>query len=265
MTDMNDSRQVAEQYASDSQLNTRLKLHQKHSTSKVPVSDWFFAQYAIEKPCRILELGCGNASQWTENARKLPEGSLLVLSDLSQGMVDATWAKFKDCPNAIVQRIDIQDIPFANESFDIVIANHMLYHVPDLNRALQEVKRVLTDKGTFFASTNGSGGMHRYLHEKLSEFNPRVNAFQTEWNFTLQNGRQVLQPFFGGVRLVEYEDSLRITETQDLIDWIHSSIAITGIEESDLDGLFEFFEAIRLQDGAICIPKEMGMFISQKQ
>lgn len=264
MPEMNDTEQVAAQYSDDRNLNVRLNLHRKHSTSKIPVADWFFSQYSIDRPCRILELGCGNASQWDKNAEKLPAGSILVLSDLSQGMVETTWAKFKHLNHVLVQRVDIQDIPFAGRSFDIVIANHMLHHVPDLKQALSQVKRVLADDGVFFASTNGSGGMHAYLREKLHEFKPGIDAFQTEWNFTLQNGKPILREFFGGVRLAEYEDSLRITETQDLVDWIKSAVPMTGLADRDVDGLFNFFEAIRLKEGAICIPKEMGLFVSKK-
>lgn len=65
--------------------------------------------------------------------------------------------------------------------------------------------------------------------------------------------------------MVEYEDSLRITETQDLVDWIKSTITIANFEENDLDGLYDFFEKLLLAEGTINITKEMGMFISKKQ
>ena len=51
--------------------------------------------------------------------------------------------------------IDIQDIPFADHEFDAVIANMMLYHVPDLQKGLREVKRVLKPDGTFYCATYG--------------------------------------------------------------------------------------------------------------
>ena len=39
--------------------------------------------------------------------------------------------------------LDLQALPFPEACFDAVIANHMLYHVPDRPRALAEVQRVL--------------------------------------------------------------------------------------------------------------------------
>lgn len=264
MTKMNDSNCVSQQYSNDNNLSIRIKLHAKHSTSKISVHDWFFSYYSINKPCRILELGCGNAVQWTDRVKNLPCGTILVLSDLSKGMVETTWKKFRTAQNVIVQKIDIQDIPFADESFDIVIANHMLYHVPDIKKALSEVRRVLSNEGAFFSSTNGNGGMRPYLHEKLKRFNSKIDSFKTEQSFTIQNGLPILQDIFKDVQFVEYEDSLRITETQDLVDWIKSTITFASFEESDLDGLYDFFEKIRLEEGTINIPKEMGMFISKK-
>lgn len=65
MSKINDSNQVAMQYSDDKNLAIRMNLHAKHSTAKINVTDWVFSHYSIDKPCRILELGCGNAGQWT--------------------------------------------------------------------------------------------------------------------------------------------------------------------------------------------------------
>lgn len=264
MAMMNNSNQVSIQYADDKNLSVRLNLHKKHAISKIPVGDWFFSHYAIDKPCRILELGCGNANQWIDRVGNLPNGTTLILSDFSNGMVDIAWSRLKENKNVFVQRIDIQDIPFADKSFDIVIANHMLYHVPNIKTALREVKRVLADDGTFFSATNGSNGMRAYLHKELNKFDPKIDAFSELLSFNLQNGRQILQEFFAEINTVKYEDSLRVTETMDLIDWIKSTISVTSTEDSEFDGLFDHFENIRIREGAINIPKEMGMFISKK-
>lgn len=51
--------------------------------------------------------------------------------------------------------VNAESIPFEEESFDVVIANHMLYHVPNINKALKEINRVLKSEGILFASTVG--------------------------------------------------------------------------------------------------------------
>jgi hypothetical protein len=74
----------------------------------------------------------------------------------------------------------------------------------------------------------------------------------------------MLCEYFDDVQRFDYEDSLSITETQDLIDWIKSTITIANYSENDLSGFYDYFDGIRLREGAISIPKETGLFISTK-
>ena len=98
----------------------------------------------------------------------------------------------------------------------------------------------------------------------MKGFNPNLDVFGQNLPFSMQNGEEKLRRFFGDVRLIPYEDSLEITETQDLVDWIYSSIDVAGVSVNDLDGVYDYFEAIRVREGAIRIPKEIGMFFSKK-
>ena len=82
-------------------------------------------------------------------------------------MLDLVRKKFSTYENVSIRKIDIQEIPFENETFDVVIANHMLFHVPDLNKALLEVKRVLKGNGIFYSATDGNGGMRPFLHNAI--------------------------------------------------------------------------------------------------
>lgn len=180
-------------------------------------------------------------------------------------MVKNVWEKYSNHNNLLVQNIDIQDIPFPDNCFDVVIANHMLYHVPDLSKALSEVRRILKSGGKFYSATNGNGGMRPYLHNAFKEVNPELNTtFTKNFSFNLQNGSEILSGFFNDVQRCDYEDSLSITETQDLIDWLKSTITIASYSENDLYGFYDYFEGIRQKEGAINIPKETGLFISTK-
>lgn len=46
-----------------------------------------------------------------------------------------------------VQKINLLNIPFEKETFDLIICNHVLEHIPDENQALKEIYRVLNNQG----------------------------------------------------------------------------------------------------------------------
>lgn len=185
----------------------------------------------------------------------------MLLSDYSDGMVSAVKEKFSQFNNAAFEQIDIQNIAYDDESFDIIIANHMLYHIPDLEKALSEIKRVLKTNGYFYATTNGNGGMRTFLHKAMKQFEPDTKAFTQEWSFSLQNGAEILQRYFSSVERIDYKDSLAITETQDLIDWLKSTVSIASYSDENIDKLYDYFEEIRMKNGTINIEKECGLFI----
>jgi len=255
---------IQQQYADDKNLTARMNLHTKHSTNKQGFSTWLWEQYNFNANCRILELGCGNGSQWENKMNILPNGCKIILSDFSNGMVDIVKEKYAEHKLFSFQQIDIQNIPYPDDSFDFVIANHMLYHVPDLTKALSEVKRVLKTDGKFFSTTIGSGGLPSFLHNAFKYFDPDTKAFTQQFSFVLQNGYEILSEHFSNVKRIDYEDSFSITNTHDLMDWIKSTISIGSYSEQNLDNLFNYFEDIRKKDGAINIPKEVGLFVSMK-
>lgn len=264
MSKMDNTEDVKEQYKDDKNLSIRSNLHAKYSTNKQGFFSWLFKKYKFSNCYRIIELGCGNGVQWHNRIQQLPADCIFVLSDSSEGMVKIVWEKYSSYKKVLAQKIDIQKIPYPDSCFDVVIANHMLYHVPDLSKALSEIKRILKSGGKFYATTNGNGGMRSYLHNAFIQVNPNIKAFTKEFSFSLQNGTKILSQYFDDVQRFDFEDSLSVTETQDLIDWMKSTINIASYSENDLDGFYDYFEGIRQKDGAINIPKEAGLFISTK-
>lgn len=264
MSEMNTTRNVAKQYSDDKNLTSRIDLHSKYSTNKQGFVSWLFDKYSFLENYRILELGCGNGEQWNGRIDFLPNGCDLILSDFSDGMVNAVRGKYSKHHNVSFDNIDIQSIDYPNESFNAVIANHMLYHIPDLPKALSEVKRVLKQGGKFYCTTNGNGGMRLFLRDALRHFDIDAEVFTKELTFSLQNGTGILNRYFSDVSKYDYIDSLSVTETQALIDWIKSTVSIASYTEKDIDKLYDYFERIRKRDGEIILPKECGLFIAVK-
>lgn len=250
------------QYKDSSKLNTRISLHNKYSVNKTGFGNWILSNYRIEKGMRILELGCGTGDMWQGHQDMLGEASELVLTDFSEGMLQATRKNLGETQNITYKVVDIQQIPFADASFDIVIANMMLYHVADIEKALSEVKRVLKSKGTFYCATYGERGIiMQHVADLLKDVSMRAGLNK---RFTLQNGRELLENYFSQVFRLDYEDALEITDVEDLLDYVCSSPSMANLEYFDRAAAKKILEG-NMVDGVLFIPKEQGMFICKKQ
>jgi len=254
MYKMDDKKIVEQQYSTSGNLENRISLHEKYSTNTFGWFNWLFSNYDIKPGDRILELGCGNGKLWAKHYDGLPESINLVLSDFSDNMVSASKQNVGHESDIAYMVIDVQDIPFPDGSFDIVIANMMLYHVPDLDKGLSEIKRVLKTNGKFYCAT-GENGIVGFVKDTLHM--PRVKRSK----FNLHNGTGLLTAYFNHVEKKVYEDSLAVTDTNDIIAYIRTlpwSEELQVVSDSEMFSVLEAYK----QNGVIRIPKETGTFIT---
>lgn len=259
---INDKDFVKAQYKDDKGLLIRKKLHERYSVNKQGFGHWLFEIIEIPPKGKILELGSGNGDFWRRHIHDLCESNTLILSDLSSGMVDIMKKKFENF-DVHIERIDIQDIPFENDTFDVIIGNTMLYHIPELDTALKEVHRVLKPGGRFYSSTFGENGLSDFISSSLDSIDIHI-AKDTNYTFTLQNGSNKLANHFKSVKRLDYIDSLKVTNVQDLVDYILSMTSMNGLTNENHKEIFKYFEKIMHAKGVIEIPKEYGSFISTK-
>ena len=257
MVAINDVDVVKEQYKNADRLNTRISIHSKYSVNKMGFGNWIISNYDIKPGCRILELGCGTGDMWEDNKGLLEQAAEVVLTDFSEGMVETVRRTLGRISNLSCQVADIQEIPLGDDSFDIVIANMMLYHVPQLEKGLSEVKRVLRDNGTFYCATYGENGIVAYISGLLKDLGVEDKLNRS---FTLQNGSDHLGRFFNCVRRLDYEDALEVTNIEDMLDYVYSLSSMTNIERIERETLRQRLEA-KVENGVLHIPKEYGMFV----
>jgi ubiquinone/menaquinone biosynthesis C-methylase UbiE len=258
---MKDAKAVKEQYSNSTNLNTRISIHEKYSVNRLGFGNWLYQQYEFSDNMRILELGCGTGDLWMNRIDHLPHGTSLILSDFSEGMVDIVRNKFSTNPRMSFEQINIEAIPYEAETFDMIIANMMLYHVPDLQKGLQEVNRVLKTGGIFCCATFGENGIQGYLTNTLGGYGIHIDI---NGSFTLQNGADLLKKHFSVVDRKDYIDALEVTETEDLLDYLYSMASIGNLGNVTRDELYRCFESSKNEKGIIHIPKEYGMFVSRK-
>lgn len=259
---------LRQQYQTDANLNARIVLHQNFSTNSYPWFRWVFDHYNFPADACILELGCGPADLWRENADRIPAGWDITLTDFSEGMLAAAQSNLAETGRPFTFcHAGAQDLPFEAATFDAVLANHMLYHVPDRPRAFAEVLRVLNSGGAFYAATNGERHMAE-LWQLLEPYIPNcyARALETSKGFLLENGAaQLAAAGFVDVVWHDRPDALEITEVEPLIAYIQSSNTLMAHTwtDSELDALRAEVTARIAVEGAFHIGKVAGLFVAR--
>jgi SAM-dependent methyltransferase len=164
----------------------------------------------------ILDVGCGNGAYERALAARGHQGTLVAL-DLSAGMLHLVT-------KAARVQADVQILPFPRDSFDLVLAPHMLYHVPDIETAAHEVRRVLRSGGVFIAVTNSVSN--------LQELSALVEAaVGTGWHmvrpadehFNLDNGAAMFASSFASVVRIDCPQThLVVTDVDAAAEYVAS-------------------------------------------
>lgn len=255
------------QYGDSSNLDIRIRLHEMYSTNSDDWHEWVFDHIAFGETSRIVEFGCGSGALWGKNKSRMNGGWKLLLTDMSGGMLQKAQATAGEADqDRLTYRIaDIQHTQLESGIYDIAIANHMLYHVPEIGKALTEVRRILKPSGSFYAATNGLRHMIE-LYDLVREFDSSL-AFAKPENaiaFGMENGGALLQSHFGQVRLLPFESDLHVTSASDLAAYMFSvgSHLREAIErDGRLADFLEFLESKKNEQGYIHITKQTGLFI----
>jgi SAM-dependent methyltransferase len=266
---------LKEQYKSSANLNARIALHQRFSTNPKGWYPWYLDQLDqldLPETCQMLELGCGPGAMWKSTLPQVQEGWRLTLTDFSPGMAKEASAIADPLDRFACASVDAQHIPFPDESFDVVLANHMLYHVPDKARVLSELRRVLRPGGRLYAATNGRRHMTELyaLEDQLSRHLSQNTSLPPRemWSlsFSLENGEAMLREYFTSVELRRYEDGLHVTEAQPLVDYVLSMLNhfTSQVDQPAVEEFKREIEAELQRSGAIHITKDTGLFIAVK-
>ena len=178
-------------------------------------------------PLHVLEVGCGMG----ELAQRLTReaGIAVKAVDLSPRMVELARTRGVD---AVVA--DVQNVPFGDAEFGVVVANWVLYHVPDVDRALDEIARVLEPEGHLVAATVGPENM-RELWELVG------GPISIERSFDTRTGKERLQRHFSSVEQRDIEGTLVFPDT----DAVRHFVSMTMTRAHLADHVPEISEPLR--------------------
>lgn len=258
---------LSKQYSNSKKFMDRIELHRRFRTNPHLWTHWIFDQIVFPKNAKVLELGSGNALLWKSNLKRIPEDAQILLTDFSLGMLNDARKVLGDHSKRFeFEVMDAQKITYPNDTFDICIANLMLYHIPNREKAISEISRVLEPEGTLYASTYSWNNMKEFTailrdYDK-NLYNP-IEPFARA--FGLENGVEQLSKSFKEVEIINYIDSLEVTESEPIVNYMLSFSSLKDdIDEDKFKGFKDYLDDILNRDGLIKITKDTGMFIARK-
>ena len=249
------------QYKTSDNLSARADLFRRFSTARVPWNVWVFDHMLgadLPGDARVADVGGGPGWLWQRNAARIPAGWQVTHTDLSAGMVAEARAHIARA-GSFFEVADAQQLPFADASLDALVANHMLYHVPDRARALREFSRVLKPGGWLFATTNGENS-EAEISALVEAFNRTHGGALAAWpkmSYTLESGKPELEVYFKRVELHRFDQTLRVTEAEPLAACIMS---IQSPDATTRAKLTEYLRGIIAAQRELSFHPEFGLF-----
>lgn len=260
---INSPQQLQNQYRNPSNLNARAAIYRFGKPGGTSWTTWVFDRFQFPKNASILEIGCGGGGLWKANLHRVDPTWRITLTDLMPGMLEASREAIGDDPRFNFSLANAMDLPFGDARFDAVVANHMLYHVPDRSKAIGEIARVLKHDGQLYATTNSRRHLEP-IKELVFQFlgngeNKNADLIQ----FVLETGETELQRYFEQIEKYSAPGELAITETQAVVDYLLSiESAPERLAGKPLEELRRLVDRRIAADGAFIVPTESGMFIA---
>ncbi len=209
------------QYANTDNLNARIAIYAFAPTP----TNWRGRLFDLLAPLegrQILEVGAGHGLLWRHNLARLPADAKVHCTDISAGMAAALAAELADRDSRITALVaDAAALPFPAASFDVAIANHMLYHVADLRAVLAELHGLLRPGGRLFASTNS----RRHLQELKTlarSVYPNWGDGMSDDRFRLEDGPAAIGEHFTDISVDTLDGVLNVTEPAPILAYINS-------------------------------------------
>ena len=219
------------QYENANNISARIRLHKEFSSNKQGWFPWIFETgiapaLTKKKPStksstkisakisttEILELGCGEGSLWLENLERLPKNVHITVSDISEGMIRDIRRNIGQDDRFSYETFDCHNIPAKTKSYDIIIANHLLFYCDDIPQVCNEITRILKPSGIFICSTYGPAHMQE-ITNLVQKFDSRIilaaeNLYE---RFGLNNGEEILKDYFSKIETLQQSQALIFT------------------------------------------------------
>jgi len=218
-------------YATDEHLAVRYRIHEQYTRPSVDFQQWLLDTLQWSGDEWVLDVGCGPGTYFKGVAARAPRGRH-VAGDLSFGM--ARQARQNSAAETFaVVNLDAQRLPFADATFDVVLANHMLYHVGDLPGTMAEIRRVLRPDGVLVAGTNSQDNLPELdtlLRRSCALLgHPRIGA-RISTEFSLERGSMLLGRHFRAVARYDLPSAFHFPDVDPVLEYLNSTRSLREAE-----------------------------------
>lgn len=217
---------ISKAYATEDHLSIRSQTHELYSQPQQDFTAWILDLIPWKGSEVVLDAGCGAGLYIQPIHKRLIDGGKIFSADLSFGMLsDVAKKESASCSNLL--NTDILHLPIQDASCDILLANHMLYHVPDIHAALKEIKRVLQPGGYLIAATNAKDSMMKIVEEIEKAYQTLGDPIQIpptppRASFSLENGCAFFEMDFHDFKIHRLESHLVFPDAKPVIAYINS-------------------------------------------
>ena len=254
---------IKKQYENSTNIESRINLHNKCSINKENWFVWLYKNLNLKENQKVLEIGSGNAALWKENLDLLPYNIEITLSDISLGMLKNAKDNLKNDKHFSYKIIDGNNINLKDEKYDLIIANHVLFYLKDIDKSLKDIKTLLKPNGTFICSTYSKMHM-KEINDLVKEFDSRIELSKDKLYeiFGKENGQDILGKRFDNVKWIGYEDGLLVNDENILIQYI---LSCHGNQNKYIVDKFKEFKTLVTNKckNTFYIHKDAGIFIAR--
>lgn len=249
---MDPSTHAAAQYANTSdKLAARLAIHDYNTHSE----GWFaWVGHRLATTGDVLEVGAGTGELWRNTDASLAR---LVLTDFSAAMCE----RLRGIPGATVRQCDAVQLPFADASFDTVIANHMLYHIDDPDAALAEFARVLRPGGQLAVALNGLDHLDELL--AIGALVGRPSVIRNQARIVAETAPQFLSRHFTDVSSQRFPGAFDVPTPEPVLAYL-ASLGDQPLNAEQEAAARKIIEPKIAAEGSFRICKNMVLFTARR-
>ena len=256
---------VRQEYVDTMSIDTRTDFYRRFGEENGRWYRWLFEVMAIEGEARVLDVGCGVGDLWCRNAERFNPAVALVLGDASPSIVQKAAKEVQRF--WLVEKagvMEIENLPLKDESFDLAIAAHVLYHVADRQKALHEIWRILVPGGRIVATTIGPEHL-KELSGILEDYDPALKGIRVSPSSLPVDGLAAdVGSIFSNPRIYHCKENIIVTDGTALLDFLFATHLRDQLE-SRMHSLSNYFTNMIRENGPIQLTAHGGAVIGTKK